>query len=740
MKHEPDQALADVSKALQLSPRCDLGLRARALAWMAKGDYAQAITDFDEILKRNPGDRLQLLYRSGLHYVRGDYTKALADLRLSTIKDPLAEKWLQDAAAGKEGASSSGSVPLTAERKHRMLLGDFNTLDKDIDSDVHLDSQGLIDFVRANNDHRSHGVTPQNNAAVPLFEAFGPVATPWTESDDYYRMLQMRQPPERGSYLVTLANFEVQYDKRSRPGILDHPASAEAWKPFASALERPWAKDEFPRLARCIAANRIPLSKIVDASHRSKYYLPVIDTYHELPALSICASEIRYLKEAVQLLAARAMLNLGEGNVNDAWRDTVAIFRLSRLAAQGPGVIDFLFGVWMHERACLLTASIAHFGKLTRDRCGVFREELRQLPKFQSVGQQIRYGERYVFLDIAQRSARLGPLGFYLAINAISQLSFDPIKGENPHNGGRSDVTIWFYNESVDWDEVMRLGNAKFEAAARIFEQPTREKRNAARDAIVEGYLSENQRFDQTGAFKQWSYYIIFTGLIPRQVTSADFAQCCVRLAMPGLEALCDVEDHCRVNARVTEIALRWPRFAVTTGPTRSVCRNWRQNILRLSPRIPSQGVTFTIHHVAKGTNFIVSARIRRTTAAATVTTVLPATTSSSVCRRRKPGRSEAAPPIESQRVIRLSLSCADTSSCGELADVYGKIAFAKILLLVAGCPVRCSEEQIVSAIVDARSTTLPEISAEIVCGHSYRPQRDERACHKGRGCHPLTS
>ena len=58
------------------------------------------------------------------------------------------------------------------------------------------------------------------------------------------------------------------------------------------------------------------------------------------------------------------MLNLGDGKVDDAWQDTLAIFRLSRLERRIPDVFDFLIGDHFpraapadSRRASLITAS-----------------------------------------------------------------------------------------------------------------------------------------------------------------------------------------------------------------------------------------------------------------------------------------------------------------------------------------------------------------------------------------------
>jgi tetratricopeptide (TPR) repeat protein len=600
MKHDPDKALIDVDRALELSPERELALQtdtlpgmrrpavlpalspqrklalqARAFAHTAKGDYARGISDIDEILKRDPKDQYSVLFRSGLHYIRGDYPAALSDYRNTIFKDSFSDAWKDTLLRRKDGASTQPQPVMTSEKKQRMLWGEFSDPDKSILDGCRRDDQGFIDYVKAVNDRCSRGVTPQNNAAIPLYQAFGPIATPWTASDAYYRMLQMAKPAEYGSYLIQLRDCKNESDGQPvRADSVDWVAAGDEWKKLFSALNRPWSKREFPRLAQCIESNRVPLAKVVEASYRSKYYCPAIAPTRDLPFLCTYLPGPGHIREAVQLLAARAMLNLNGGNVDDAWQDTLTVFRLSRLVAQGPATVDHLLGISLHDRALRLTASIAHYGKLPKDRCDYFRRDLEQLPRFPPLADQLRYFERYVFQDAVQRIARIGPIGLWSTVHNISLLSTEPT-GRPRGKFGPPYQTIWLYNESIDWDEVMRLGDADFETATQIFERPTRKARNAARDSLDRKLRNDQERLKGNSVCQPFPYFLI--GVIPRELSSTDFAQMLVGLTMYPIVQLCDVEDR-------LEIEQEMPVIVLALAAYRSDHRSYPKRLADLAP------------------------------------------------------------------------------------------------------------------------------------------------------------
>jgi tetratricopeptide (TPR) repeat protein len=546
MKHEPDKAIADANTALAQSNESGPALRVRAQAMIENQDFAGALADLDQLVKSCPDDRSTYLYRSGLHYIRREYALALADLRQVPKASPLAEKWL---AAGAEASRTphAKAAELSAAQKRRMVRGDF-TPSQEFKLVMRFgNGEPMADCVGAFNERSSRGVTPQNNAVVPLYEALGPVEVYWSPNDEFYRMLGMKRPPVQGEYLMRLCWTDRQIDfSDPRSGSWNH--AAEVWSEFPEALRRPWTKAEFPRLARCLAANRAPLAKIIEASRRPRFYSPVSESFRDLPALSILLPEFIVFRELDHLLTAQATLYLGEGKVDKAWEVTLALFRWSRLLAQSPSTVNHLVGALFHYDACMLTASISHYGGLDRKRLDQLQEELRRVPPFPSFADAVRYETRYIYTDIVQRTARLGPLGLRRATSAICGLSGEPARiiGSDATDPNR---TAWLFNESVDWDEVNRLGLLRIEQAARIFEQPTRKQRNPACDDMVGSLHRSEQSLTRSLPF-------MVLGIIPRDLDSSSVAECLVLLAIPGIQPLCNVEDRIDADMSLARISL----------------------------------------------------------------------------------------------------------------------------------------------------------------------------------------
>jgi tetratricopeptide (TPR) repeat protein len=79
-KGQPDRALADFNKALELNPRLAEAYSNRGWAYFEKGQYDQAIADCDKALELNP--RLAEAYnnRAIAYYLKKDYDKAWEDV------------------------------------------------------------------------------------------------------------------------------------------------------------------------------------------------------------------------------------------------------------------------------------------------------------------------------------------------------------------------------------------------------------------------------------------------------------------------------------------------------------------------------------------------------------------------------------------------------------------------------------------------------------------------------------
>src|SRR5262245_59150500 len=63
-----------------------------------------------------------------------------------------------------------------------------------------LDKDGYIDYAAALNERLGKGVTPANNANVLLWKALGPRPEGGTMPAEFFQLLGIEPPPEKGDY------------------------------------------------------------------------------------------------------------------------------------------------------------------------------------------------------------------------------------------------------------------------------------------------------------------------------------------------------------------------------------------------------------------------------------------------------------------------------------------------------------------------------------------------------------
>src|SRR5437867_12997122 len=92
----------------------------------------------------------------------------------------------------------------SAEKKHR---GTFTISKETTYVTGPLDKDGYIDYAAALNERLSRGVTPENNANVLLWQALGPQPDRRKMSREFFELMGMKPPPERGEYFVDLHSY-----------------------------------------------------------------------------------------------------------------------------------------------------------------------------------------------------------------------------------------------------------------------------------------------------------------------------------------------------------------------------------------------------------------------------------------------------------------------------------------------------------------------------------------------------
>ncbi|QDU81969.1 hypothetical protein Pla110_37210 [Polystyrenella longa] len=254
-----------------------------------------------------------------------------------------------------------------------------------------------LNFVKALNTIASEGVTPQNNAAVPLMEAFGPGIIPAENRDDFFNELEMPVPPEEGDYLVLLEQYESEVLKDEIALIDQFDLHQE------EASRRPWNRDEFPDISDWIDRNEIPLQVISEGMAREHFYVPILEASDSsFGRLFSSQLPVQQSSRAIgSLLNARSIRELEEEKVDAAIDDFLTVHRLaSHIKKNGSWVIN---SVGMSLEAIVFEGeqALLSSGKLDLAQVILFQHELNALPDPPTLVEIIGGTERASSIDQA---------------------------------------------------------------------------------------------------------------------------------------------------------------------------------------------------------------------------------------------------------------------------------------------------------------------------------------------------
>lgn len=418
-----------------------------------------------------------------------------------------------------------------------------------------LRGDGCVDYVAALNEMCSEGVTPENNAAVLLMKAFGPSEVSEPMRERFFRMLGIEPLPEQGNYLVD----SVEYIQNLVSNRVAADASADAVKyrekledDYRQLMKRPWSKDEFPEMAGWLKRNEEPLRWIVEGTRRPRYYAPLIasdDEDEPGTVLAILLPMLQEMREAARLLKARAMLRLGEGEVDAAWGDLAACHRLARLAGQDPTMIGTLVCIAIDGIACEGDAQLIHHGNLTAERARRMLADLKSLDGPPPMVRKIDTADRYMFAD---------------AVCMVSggQVTLSDFAVGGPTERQASWIQRLVTGVFVDWDVVLRMGNSWYDRMVEAWEQPTHAERAEASAALEEELRAISKTYSDpkklAGSF--------FTGKSPRQTVSRHLGSIFIALLTPAASAAQTAEDRGTTIGRLNEIGFAMAGYRADHG------------------------------------------------------------------------------------------------------------------------------------------------------------------------------
>jgi hypothetical protein len=346
---------------------------------------------------------------------------------------------------------------------------------------------GRVDYRAAINERYSKGVTPDNNAAVPLLQAFGPRDIEKDVREQFFKKLGIAPLPAEGGYFIQVRDFARHKHRKARQGETEQEKMEalrskapkeedvvnQAFEQWLQAMERPWSKEEFPVVAEWLERNSKQIGLMAEASRRTRFYVPMVCSGE--PDLFIKEAiwpMIQIAREAARTLITRAMLNVKAGKVDEAWADLLACHRLARLFSQGATLVERLVALGVEAQTQAADVALVSYGHLSAEEATRLANDLRSLPPMAPFAESVNHTERYLYLECVLLVARDGPIA------GLRRFFGDPNDAKTPTANTPLGDPVW--RGPVDWDEALRIGNASFDRIYEGFTSPTPAQRRAA--------------------------------------------------------------------------------------------------------------------------------------------------------------------------------------------------------------------------------------------------------------------
>jgi type II secretory pathway pseudopilin PulG len=390
---------------------------------------------------------------------------------------------------------------------------------------------GLPDYEQNVRQKMSEGVTPENNAAVLLVQALWPSELQPEQYELVLKELGLGETPHSKSAMQPV------YGEVTRKQVLDWMPKANAGdaEPDASpiidsALDHSWTGQQIPPLAKWVDANQKPLDLIVEASRRPRYYSPsptLIDNHHDI-LVSMLLPGAQAVRDAARGLSLRAMRRIGENQLKDAWRDILAIYRLSALVAQGPTIVEQLVAMALRGIACQATAVLLSSDRLTNEIARQIQQDLATVTPFSNLANCVDQMERISTLD---------------SVVYASIYGFDALGEGAVPNASRAAIE----HSSVDWNIILRKLNGEYDEAAAAMRLPSGAERRRAFNKFNAKLEKEAGRNKQIG--------LLITAVFSRSTRSDLIGSIFAALMMPALDAASNAEDRTNSVLALTQLA-----------------------------------------------------------------------------------------------------------------------------------------------------------------------------------------
>lgn len=404
---------------------------------------------------------------------------------------------------------------------------------------------GAVDYVAALNARLSEGVTPDNNAAVLLLEVMGSGVVEPEIREEVYALLGVPVPESTAGALESYSDFL----SRQRPSLNEKERWNLHLETFHESYGEPWKRDQFPLVAQWLEKNEQAIDLIVEASDRSRLYFPVVQDNDDA-GLSLSLELSSMTRDFARILPSRIMLSIGEGRVEAASRDLLALHRLASLVGSRLGIIDFYVGSAIDEIARAGDLDLARSENVTRTELANHRRELANLQPFSRMSDAFDLYERFYFLDAVRGLIRGG----------LESADMNPAASIGKWLISCPQQKVWhrFRRLDLDWNLVLTIGNTRIDQAVTALSQPRFQQRIAG----LQSLRADVMKLREEAQDPQQISLLIRRKKSPSEVISREFGdELVMSLVFDIAEQVAEAEVRLVVKRSMVIVALALEEF-----------------------------------------------------------------------------------------------------------------------------------------------------------------------------------
>ena len=444
-----------------------------------------------------------------------------------------------------------------------------------------LREDGTINYVAALNKKFSQDVTPENNAAVLLWQAYGlPDGLGERFHERIVERLGLESLPlssDEGTF-VELSKIISDLKEKDPQGT----DSQKILDQHDSAMKRPWSPEQFPAINQWIEANEKPLKLVTAATKKKHYFNPLASNDERETCINCLLPTIQFSREAARLLCARAMRSLEQNDAASAMQDLLTTHRLARLVGQGSSLIEALVGIAIDSMACEASHVVIATPGIVIDQLDSYQKQLASLPSLPSMAEKIELGERCFGLDAVQ----------LIAVDRSQGLE---LFGKSAEEGVVGNIIEFLMENGVDWNLVLTRFNKLYDRLGTMMRIENRVTRDAAMEAFYEEMKQQKIKLQNLSPLQM----LLGQGI--RASVTEGMSVMLEGLLVPALMQANHAEERQTMKMEITRIGVAIASYRVTNNEYPQTLEDLQPKFLKEIPQDTFTGKPLVYKRTDKG-------------------------------------------------------------------------------------------------------------------------------------------